>query len=67
MLKEEPPNPWPQERLILHDRPPARSRRNAGWPPTRARASFGGNAGSIGYRGDLRAIAFQNRVSNRAR
>jgi hypothetical protein len=23
MFEEEPPNPWPQERLILHDRPPS--------------------------------------------
>ena len=49
MLEEEPPNPWPQKRLILHDRPPSRTGRSADWPTARVPASSGGNAESIGY------------------
>jgi hypothetical protein len=47
MFEEEAPNPWPEERVILHDRPLSRNGRSAGWPPAKVRASFEGNAGSI--------------------
>src|SRR5271165_66250 len=46
MLEEEPPNPWPQERLILHDRPPSRTGEALTGRLQEFR-SFGGSAGSI--------------------